>query len=133
MRLWRGAVAAVAACISLYGVEAVPDGFNEREIVKGGRITDIVFLPNDDMMVTVKNGFVNVYSPDEGYGYGDKVEALDIESRVCENGERGLGGIQIHPNFEENNWVYVKCCLLRVYTIERIEFILIIAFSILCV
>jgi glucose/arabinose dehydrogenase len=133
MRLWRGAVAAVAACISLYGVEAVPDGFNEREIVKGGRITDIVFLPNDDMMVTVKNGFVNVYSPDEGYGYGDKVESLDIESRVCENGERGLGGIQIHPNFEENNWVYVKCCLLRVYTIERIEFILIIAFSILCV
>jgi hypothetical protein len=44
MRLWRGAVAAVAACISLYGVEAAPDGFNEREIVKGGRITDIVFF-----------------------------------------------------------------------------------------
>lgn len=99
-------MAAVAACISCHGVKAVPDGFEERQIVQAGRMTDIVFLPNDDMMVTIKNGFVNVYSPDEDYDYGNEVEALDIESRVCENGERGLGGIQIHPDFgQDNYWV----------------------------
>ena len=65
MRFWRGAAAAVAACISFHEVKAVPDGFEERQIVQAGRMTDIVFLPNDDMMVTIKNGFVNVYSPDE--------------------------------------------------------------------
>lgn len=99
-------MAALAACLCLLnGAAAVPDGFDERTIVKSSFMTDIAFMPNDDMFVTRKIGIINVYSPDAEYDYGDEVEALDIEDRVCENGERGLGAIQVHPNFAVNNWV----------------------------
>lgn len=105
MRFWRGAAAALAACLCLHVAGAVPDGFDEKTIVKASFMTDIAFMPNEDMFVTQKIGLINVYSPDEEYDYGDKVEALDIVDRVCDNGERGLGAIQVHPNFAQNNWV----------------------------
>jgi len=96
------AAAALAACAV---VTAEPDGFEERTIIKESFMTDICFMPNDHMFVTRKIGIVNVYEPNEEYEYGNKVEALDIVDRVCEEGERGLGAIQVHPDFETNNWV----------------------------
>lgn len=68
-------------------------------------MTGIAFMPDHLMFVTRKVGIINVYEPDEEYDYGNKVEALDISDVVCDNSERGLGDIQVHPNFEVNNWV----------------------------
>lgn len=103
MRCGTIKVAALAALLAL--THAEPDGFNERTIVKESFMTDICFTPQDLMFVTRKVGIVNVYEPDQDYDYGNKVEALDIQDKVCDNSERGLGSIQIHPNFEQNNWV----------------------------
>jgi len=46
-------------------------------------------------------------NPDES---DETVTILDLrleEQEICTNGERGLQSIAIHPNFDENRWVYL--------------------------
>lgn len=104
----RFLLTAAVGALAIVFTAAEPDGFDERTIVKASFMTDIAFMPKsmgDLMFVTRKVGIINVYEPDEDYDYGNKVEALDISDDVCDNSERGLGSIQVHPNFEVNNWV----------------------------
>ena len=107
MRFLSTAVAVLAAVAWLnVAVVAEPKGFDERTIIGASFMTDIAFMPNHHMFVTRKVGIVNVYEPDEEYDYGNRVKALDISEDVCDNSERGLGAIQVHPDFGVSNyWV----------------------------
>lgn len=86
---------------------ALPPGFAEKTLFDGTRMTDMVWLSNDNMLVTLKEGIVNLHVPDSDYEYSEKVRALDIRSITCTETERGLGSIQLHPNFETNNYLYI--------------------------
>jgi hypothetical protein len=99
--LWTAAVLAGFAAFT----SAVPDGFQEKQIFKDGFMTDMAFTSQDTMFVTQKLGLVHVYEPGADYDYDDKTTAIDISNMVCYENERGLGGIQLHPNFDTNNWV----------------------------
>ena len=103
MRILTAAV--LAACAWLDITSAVPSGFDEKQIFKNSFMTDIAFTSQDTMFVTQKLGIVLVYEPGDDYEYNDKATVLDISDMVCFENERGLGGIQLHPNFDTNNWV----------------------------
>ena len=65
--------------------------------------TDIAFLPNDRGLVTTRQGKVRLID-------GGDVRpgaVLNIGGRTCSNGERGLLGITIDPNFADNRWFYL--------------------------
>ena len=65
--------------------------------------TDIAFLPNDRGLVTTRQGKVRlIVDGDVRPG-----AVLNIGDRTCSNGERGLLGITVDPNFTDNRWFYV--------------------------
>lgn len=100
-------VAALAALVStgLNGVVAQPSGFEENQLFKAGFITDMVFTSDDRMFMSQKIGLVHLYLPGADYQYDDKMTVLDITDKVCTETERALGSIQLHPNFDVNNWM----------------------------
>ena len=59
---------------------------------------ELVFLPNDDLLVTERAGKLLLI--------GEEKNIIEI-SGVAHRGEGGLLGAALHPNFEENNWLYL--------------------------
>lgn len=58
---------------------------------------EIVFLPNGEILVSERGGdLVRI----------NKGSKIKVEG-VNHNGEGGLLGVALHPNFENNNWIYV--------------------------
>jgi glucose/arabinose dehydrogenase len=66
---------------------------------------DIAWLPNGTVLVTERPGWLNVY-----------VDGIDQAPVVIEpgdliaNGEGGMLGLEVDPNFESNRYVYVCFC-----------------------
>lgn len=88
------------------------DGFIE-EMVASERAFTGAFVPNPTgpgtkpqmLLLSNKRGIVNVLTnPDESL---ETKEILNIEYALCSNGERGFQSIVPHPNFLENNYIYV--------------------------
>ena len=89
---------------------SLPTGFQDEhfsDIIATGA----AFAPNPrnngkHMMITSgKNGDVYVFEdPDTS---DDKIHSLKFSDKICMNGERGLLTLRVHPNFEDNNWVYL--------------------------
>ena len=88
-------------------VLALPPGFTEKTIINKDYMTDMVWMANKAMLVTLKEGIVNLHIPGNDYEYDQVTRALDIRDIVCTETERGLGSIQLHPRFEENGWLYL--------------------------
>jgi glucose/arabinose dehydrogenase len=63
---------------------------------------DIEFLPDGSLLVTERAGRIVKVNPQTG----DKNTILTLSS-VKQIGEGGLHGITLHPDFENNNYVYV--------------------------
>lgn len=59
---------------------------------------DVVFLPDGDMLITERSGTLVRYDQD-----GQRFEV----DGVVEEGEGGLLGIALHPDFETNGFVYL--------------------------
>lgn len=99
--VWIGAIASLVSV-----AHGAPDGFGERQLFKNGFMTDLTFTSDGRMFVTQKIGLVHIYEPGDDFEYGgDEVTVLDIVDDVCYENERGLGGIQLHPNFDSNGWM----------------------------
>lgn len=62
---------------------------------------DMVFLPSGDLLVTERPGRLKVIDPD-----GVIKLSLDLRD-VNARGEGGLLGVVLHPNFDENNFLYL--------------------------
>lgn len=58
----------------------------------------IDFLPSGDMLVTQRNGTLRRIG---------KVDRAYQLPGVVEKGESGLLGVELHPGFEENRWIYL--------------------------
>jgi len=57
------------------------------------------------MLLINKGGKVSVLEdPDES---PSSTEILEIEDKMCTNIERGLQSIAVHPDFEENLYIYL--------------------------
>lgn len=64
---------------------------------------DITFLPNNDLLITERSGIIKrVFTSSDLH-----VQTVFTVSDVLQTGEGGLQGITLHPNFSENNNVYI--------------------------
>ena len=68
-----------------------------------GAPTALAFTPDGRLLVTTQGGTVRVVSG----GTLLPTPALTLGSAVCSNGERGLLGIALDPQFTTNHWVYL--------------------------
>ncbi len=78
----------------------LPDGFIEERIVTGLDPTAMRIAPDGRLFITEKNGRVRIVEN------GELLEDPFITFEVDNFNERGLGGIEFHPDFEENGYVY---------------------------
>ncbi len=66
----------------------------------------VTFLPNNKMLVTESSGKIKVFINDELSG------SLNGVPDVYEKSQAGLSDIIIHPNFKDNNWIYLSFSLM---------------------
>lgn len=87
-------------------------GFIE-ELVASERAFTGAFIPNPTepdtkppmLLLSNKRGIVNILmDPDAS---SETKEIMNIEYALCTNGERGMQSILMHPNFLENNYIYI--------------------------
>ena len=98
------------------GVAALPEGFVEEGVARVFGISTIAFLPQEKgggggrtmMYAATKEGVVR-FLPDPDNSGASRV-VLDITSKVCSNGERGMHQVLVHPGFfsEGKRIVYVS-------------------------
>ena len=78
-----------------------PDG-PDQEVVKDNLSIpwELIFLPDGSMLITERAGNL-IYIPESGL-----LETIQIE-RAEHTGEGGLLGMTLHPEFAENNYLYL--------------------------
>jgi glucose/arabinose dehydrogenase len=112
MRLFTVRTLAYLATVMLpLLVKAVPPGFVDEG---AGRVFDITafnFAPNpfgdgSILMATAKAGRLFAFL-DLDNDPSNRLLMLDIEEKVCTEGERGLNTVLPHPDFATNRWVYL--------------------------
>lgn len=83
----------------------VPNGFEDRLVTSTPEALALTFTPDGRMLITTKSGRLRVYKN----GTLLQTSALDISGKVCSNGERGLLGVALDPQFgtPDNNYVYL--------------------------
>jgi glucose/arabinose dehydrogenase len=82
---------------------AVPTGFADKLVRSVNQPTALAFTPDKRMLITTKPGLLRVFER----GTPGTTLALDISGKTCSNGERGLLGVAVDPNFESNHFVYL--------------------------
>ena len=95
-------------------VAALPSGFREEGVSRVVGMTTIAFIPKIDepgflIFAAVKDGAVvavpDIDNPNSGE---NNFEVLNIASRVCANGERGVHQVLAHPDFLNNRRIYIS-------------------------
>jgi glucose/arabinose dehydrogenase len=81
----------------------LPSGFVDELVAKVELPTDLAFVPGGRLLVTSQTG--KLWVIDRGRRLSQP--ALDVESSICSERERGLLGVTVDPRFEENHFVYV--------------------------
>ncbi|MEH3143633.1 MAG: PQQ-dependent sugar dehydrogenase [Mycobacterium kyogaense] len=76
----------------------------ERTVVASGftQPTDFQFLPDGRILVAEKNGRIRIVDED-----GDVQRRPLYRVPTLTQGERGLGGLTVDPDFEDNGYIYV--------------------------
>jgi glucose/arabinose dehydrogenase len=116
--------ALILCCPFLLPCYGVPRGFVDEGVTVAIAITG-AFAPNPRqngkpmLLLSSKEGVIHVIeNPDES---DDTMVVLDIENRICHNGERGLQSIRPHPDFAENRYIYLFYSSLREGCLEDIN------------
>ncbi len=84
---------------------SLPPGFQDETVFEGlEEPTTIRFAPDGRIFIAEKQGLVLVYDSLE-----DPAPTVfaDLRKQVYDNGDRGILGLELDPNFEENHHVYV--------------------------
>jgi glucose/arabinose dehydrogenase len=96
------AVVGAAAAVS-GGAIAQSTAFETHEIADFDEPWALEFLPDGRLLVTEKRGEIKLYDPDSG-AIGDVAGVPD----VAYQGQTGLGDIVLHPDFSDNDTVYLS-------------------------
>jgi glucose/arabinose dehydrogenase len=83
----------------------LPPGFRDETVFEGLEEPTIMrFAPNGKVFVAEKTGFIVVFDNLED---NSPTVFADLRTDVYDTGDRGILGLAIDPNFEENHRVYV--------------------------
>ena len=83
-------------------VSALPGDFEDALVTNVSAPTAIAFTPDGRLLITTQSGQVRVFQNDVLLPNS----AINLNSRLCTNSERGLLGVAIDPNFATNKYVY---------------------------
>lgn len=97
-----------AAAVTRVAAEVLMDQFEDSLVIRGLSFPlDMTWLPDDRMLIAQKKGTVLIFDK-SGDDFVNRDTSLDLSDRICHNGERGLGSVQQHPQFQqEERWIYV--------------------------
>jgi glucose/arabinose dehydrogenase/PKD repeat protein len=99
----------LAGFLSLLYLQAEPaaatvrPGFEDRIVASVDQPIGLAFTPDGRLLVISKSGKLWVHRD----GQLLQIPALDISNKVCSNGDRGLLGVAVDPNFATNNYIYL--------------------------
>jgi glucose/arabinose dehydrogenase/PKD repeat protein len=88
--------------LSIPDVSALPSDFTDELVLSVGAPTALAFTPDNRLLVTTQGGQVRVYQN----GSLLATPAVNLNTRICTNSERGLLGIAVDPQFATNRYVY---------------------------
>lgn len=92
-----------AALMTTVSVNATATDIKVEELASGLKNPwSIAFLANGDALVTERAGGLRMLT--KGAGLGPEITGLPEAAVV---GQGGMLGVTLHPNFDENQWVYV--------------------------
>ncbi len=92
---------AITGVFTISAVAQQQDGFTLEKVADGIAVPwGMVWLPGGDMLVTNRIG--------EIYRVSDGVVGMPLNSlpKIHANGQGGLLDIHLHPNYDENGWIY---------------------------
>jgi glucose/arabinose dehydrogenase/PKD repeat protein len=81
----------------------VPAGFDDQVIALVQRPIGVAFTPDERMLIIGQLGQVWVYKN----GVLNSRRAMNLNSRICTNVERGIIGIVVDPAFVDTHYVYL--------------------------
>lgn len=84
-------------------VSALPSDFEDALVANIAAPTALAFTPDGRLLITTQTGLVRVYQNNALV----TAPAVNLNSRLCTNSERGLLGIAVDPNFTVNHYVYL--------------------------
>jgi len=82
---------------------APPAGFEDVLVTDVSGPMDVAWTADGRMLIISKAGLVRIYQG----GALLATPALDLAASLCTNGERGLTGLAVHPNFAVNHFIYL--------------------------
>jgi glucose/arabinose dehydrogenase len=85
------------------GAMTVPEGFEATRVLETAMPTALAFLPAGELLVATKAGKLLALAP----GERTPRAILDLTARVCQEGERGLVGLAVDPDFATRPFVYL--------------------------
>lgn len=88
---------------------AVPSQFEDVRLASVANPTALAFAPDGRLFITTQPGQVRVFEN----GSLRSSPLLNLRSRLCTNGERGLLGIAVDPAFSSNGFIYLY------YTLDK--------------
>ena len=108
MKKYIVALFLTAAILAVFYLLGAPKTEKKEEIAETADIEvvtenlqvpwEIAFLPDGDILITERVGTLR--------RIGEKEQVFEIEG-VAPVGEGGLLGMALHPNFEQNRWIYL--------------------------
>src|SRR5688572_17752373 len=81
----------------------LPPNFEDALVANVGAPTALAFTPDGRLLITTQSGQVRIFEN----GALLAAPALNLNSRLCTNSERGLLGIAVDPSFSANSFVYL--------------------------
>jgi glucose/arabinose dehydrogenase len=81
----------------------VPVNFQDQPVTTVADPTALAFTPDRRLLITSKGGALRIYKN----GALLPTPALDLSSKVCMDGERGLLGVAVDPAFTTNHTIYL--------------------------
>ena len=82
-------------------------GFVYEDLYAGNGMTALDFDYAGRMYVCEKQGRVLIFIPDGKGGFGKPSLLADLRQQVDSDGERGMLGLALDPEFANNHWLYV--------------------------
>ncbi len=99
----RGCLLALALLSLPAPAVTLPPGFGDALVATVGAPTALAFTPDGRLLVATQGGALRVVSG----GTLLPTAALTLGTKVCSNGERGLLGVAVDPQFTTNHWIYL--------------------------
>lgn len=98
-------MATLVACTSTGETEQAPppDMNYSYELVTGGIEVPwgMAWLPNGNMLITDRSGKLFIYSDEL-----TEVSSATLPGDIFARGQGGFLDVEVHPNYEENGWIY---------------------------